>query len=178
MKRNELARRAHKDYYDRCKEAIKDGYYLEALCLEYSAMESRVASILSMIDMPCGNLNNEDTFDIGIHVKLNCIKKCLGDNDVFRKSKLNKKQVAKIISWKYKRNKIIHRLFANPNEYETIIKECKDYAIEGFEYVDILYKEANRIRYIKNHKEILENSNFKCPAISKTCETFLQKSSQ
>lgn len=74
MKRNELARRAHKDYYDRCKEAIKDEYYLEALCLEYSTMESRVASILSMIDMPCGNLNNDDTFDIGIHVKLNCIK--------------------------------------------------------------------------------------------------------
>ena len=178
MEKNEKASLAHKDYHTRSKEAVNTKHYLEALCLEYSAMESRVASILKMLGMPCGDLNNKDTFDIGIHVKLNCLKKCLKD-DIFKKSKLTNKTIKDIISWKYHRNEVMHRLYAKPEEYDKLMENIKTYAEDGLDYCYILYKEADRIRYIKkHHPEVLERFEIRCPSKSATCIKFLEKNSQ
>ena len=49
----ELQRLMHKDFFDRCVFAINQGFYMEAILMEYAAIESRMETLLSILGLPC-----------------------------------------------------------------------------------------------------------------------------
>lgn len=161
----------HKKFFDETDDAIKRGYFLEALCLEYAAMESRVSSIMRVLNMPCQDTKSIEAQRIGLILKINCLKKFYStDAQLLEKSKLNLETFDKIFTWCKKRNGRIHRLYTNPHEYIELKQQNEEMAKEGRELAYLLYAEANRLKGIRDHhKERLENTIGRCPLEKETC---------
>lgn len=49
---SEKQRVMHKDMFDKVKNALQNGFYFEALFLEYSAIEGRLEVISGLLSMP------------------------------------------------------------------------------------------------------------------------------
>ena len=51
----------HKDFFDRCKFAIENKFYMEAILMEYAAIESRLEVMLGVLGLPCNKFidNNQ-----------------------------------------------------------------------------------------------------------------------
>lgn len=155
----------HKNFFDKCKGAIENGYYLEAIFLEYAAIESRLEVILGVLGLPC-NKDIDDSKRKGVQIshRINCMNCFLKNGSpVFEKTKLNKKFFDNLNSWTDKRNRYIHGLYKNAGEYEKRKAECKSLAKKGYQFADSLYTEANRLKYIKkHHPERIDSLNFEC----------------
>ena len=48
-----LQREMHKDFFDRCRNAIDNGCYFEAVLMEYASIEARLEVIMGVIGLPC-----------------------------------------------------------------------------------------------------------------------------
>ena len=169
--KRETARLVHKDFFDRCQFAIDQGFYLEALAMEYSAIEGRVKVIMSIIGMPCSLCEDTSiTYEIGLTKKLGCLRQYLQNDVIFGNSKLTPTTITKIRDWCSSRNERMHRLYADVEKYEKLMGRNKKYAEKGLEYAKLLYKEANRLKYMsKHHPEKLENIKFECNNPHNTC---------
>ncbi len=171
------AQAMHKDFYDKINLAIEDGFYFEAYIREYNAMEARMKVIMGILGMPCEVCKNEDlTNAVGIGTKLNCLRSFLDNKPLFEKSKLTKKVLREINSWTQVRNKAIHRLYYNPEMYETTSRQIKEYSVKGKEYVRLIYNETERLKRLKKRKpELFIDSPSKChvnketQALPETC---------
>ena len=160
-----------KGFFGSCYKAINNGSYLEAMLLEFAALENRTAVIFRELDMPCSTC--EDTniiYNIGLYTKLVCLKKIIQNKEhqmITGKSKLTTKKINEIVEWTRKRNKIIHRLYSSPDVYETMKAKSEEYAKQGMEYASLFYAEANRLKSLKRrHPELFENFSFLCPAMT------------
>ncbi len=158
IKSSEKQRQMHKDFFDRCKYAIEAGYYLEAILMEYAAIESRLEAICGIVGFPCGQycLCRKD---IAISTRINCLRVYRNTfKSVFKKTKLSPHfftEKGTLRKWIDERNRIVHGLFKNEVKYTQRIQNSKDLAEKGYEYARLLYNEANRIRRLtKNHPEI------------------------
>ncbi len=67
----------HADFFDRCKVTLDQGFYLEAIFMEYAAMEARLESICGVAGLPCGRDCNYRK-DIKISHRIECLQQwCL-----------------------------------------------------------------------------------------------------
>ena len=154
----------HAQFYDRCKKAIDEGYYLEAMLLEYAYMEARVNRIMEVLNMPCALVQDTDIYrGIGLNRKVSCLKKFLkADNKVLEKSHLKNKTLNDIKAWCNRRNDRIHNLYKDIDKYDETISKNKELALEGYEYSKLLSQEANRLKLLKEkHPELFDDA-FKC----------------
>lgn len=62
----------HKDFFDKCKFAIDNGFYFEAIIIEYAAIESRLESICGQLDFPCSK-ESPVRKDIKISDRVKCL---------------------------------------------------------------------------------------------------------
>lgn len=155
----------HKDFFDRCKSAIDQQFYLEAILLEYSAMETRLHVILGLFNMPCSLCEDtEITNRIGLQTKIRCFKNCVDNNqEFFKKSKIDRVMLSKMGKWCNSRNKRIHGLYSNTEKYEELMDRNQELAEEGYNYAYLLYNEANRLKRLKkNHPEEFLSCKFEC----------------
>lgn len=164
----------HTDFFDRCESAIQNGFYFEAIIMEYAAIESRLEVICGVLGFPCGK-DCKCRKDIMIGSRIDCLRKYRCDNvAIFTKSKLpltffTEKGVLK--KWISKRNRIVHGLYKDEIKYSGRIQESKSLAEKGLEYTRLLYNEAKRIRRMKkNHPFILENGIIACE--NKKCKAY------
>ncbi|MBR6391678.1 MAG: hypothetical protein IKS12_00175 [Eubacterium sp.] len=152
--------RMHKDFFDKCDCAIENGFYLEAIFLEYAAIESRLEIICGVLGLPCNKeLPFSERKNVNISQRILCIKETRNKHpEVFKRSKIKdgffyKKQF--LSAWITKRNTYIHGLYKNAFEYKSRKSECKEIAINGREYARLLYNEAARLRRLsKSHPEL------------------------
>lgn len=156
----------HRDFFDRCKLAIDNRFYIEAITMEYAAIESRLESICGRIGLPCGQkcVCRKDIF---ISSRIRCINDFWNRNkEIIARSKISQgffsdKGILK--SWIVKRDIIIHGLYKNATEYRNRIRTSRDIAERGYEYARLLYNEANRLGRLRtNHNEVFENAITKC----------------
>ena len=155
----------HKNFFDRTQFAINNQFYLEAILLEYSAMETRLRVILGLFDMPCSACEDTDiTNRIGLQTKLKCFKHCMDENpDFFAKSKINRTTLKKMAEWCNSRNRRIHGLYEDTEKYGALMGKNKKLAETGYEYAYMLYNEANRLKRLKkNHPDVFSTCNFTC----------------
>ncbi len=172
----------HRDFFSRAEYAVENRFYLEAIFLEYAAIEGRLEVILGVLGFPCNKeLADEKRKHVNISDRIECLRKYRNNNpDVFKRTKLPNNYFTKhgkLQSWIKKRNTFVHGLLKNVDEYAARKKESYDIAKQGLEYSRRLYNEAKRIRnLVKNHPElfakaviICQNSN--CIAIEKEKES-------
>ena len=77
----------HKDFFDRCKTAIDHGFYMEAILLEYAAMESRLEIILGVLGLPCNKYLEPDLRrKTKISHRISCLEYMYKHSPVFVKS--------------------------------------------------------------------------------------------
>ena len=160
-----------KGFFGSCYKAINNGSYLEAMLLEFAALENRVAVIFRELDMPCSTCKDTDIiYNIGLYTKLICLKKIIQNKEhpaITGKTKLTTKMINEIVKWTRKRNGIIHRLYSSPDGYEEMRMKSEEYAKQGMEYASIMYAEANRIKNLKRrHPELFKDFSFLCPAMA------------
>ena len=150
----------HKDFFDRCQTAIDNRFYLEAIFLEYAAIESRLEVILGIFGAPCNkHLESSVRKNIKISHRINCLEKQV-TSPCFEKTKINRKFFKDIRKWIEKRNKYIHGLYKSETEYNGRIRGAKKIAEDGLELCRLLYNEAKRVnRLLKKNPEIFDGLN-------------------
>ena len=162
----------HKDFFSRTRFALEHRFYLEAIILEYAAIESRLESICDTIGFPCGK-NCTCRAEVKITSRIACIKSYKNKNkEFFKASKLPADFFDKngaLKTWLVKRNTIVHGLYKNAADYKNKIKCNQTVAEDGFEIARLLYNEAKRSKSLKkNHPEVLINTIPLCK--NKTCK--------
>ena len=133
----------HKDFFDRCGIAIENEYYLEAVFMEYAAMEGRLEVLLGVLGASCNNkLPDKERNKILISHRVSCFKNLFKNQDIFGKSKLNSVFFRRLEKWISLRNGYIHGLYKNEVKYKKRMKD-KAFAQEGLELCRVLYNEVN-----------------------------------
>ena len=148
----------HKNMFDRTNYAIENGFYLEAVFIEYAAIEGRLEVMLGILGAPCNRLlPDAERRKFNISQRVKCAKRLFGDNEVvFEKSKLDKKYFNKLEKWVKNRNQYVHGLYKNEIEYKQRVSDRK-LAETGLELCKLLYNELNRLKRLsKNHPELFE----------------------
>ena len=156
MRNSESQRLMHKDFFDRCRMAIDSGFYLEAILMEYAAIESRMEVLLGVLGMPCNKyLDDKDRKKVAISHRLDCADNFRRQSPIFQNSKLSKKFFRKLKMWTEVRNGYIHGLYKNELKYKQRMADRK-FAEEGYQYCKELYAEVNRLkrREAKHPEEI------------------------
>ncbi len=157
----------HRDMFDRCRAAIENGYFLEAIFLEYAAIEGRLEVILGILGMPCNKyLEPKIRKKINVSDRIECLHYYRKNCSCFTTTKLppnffSSKGTLK--KWIDNRNTYIHGLYKRAEVYTGRKNDSKRIAEEGYEYTRLLYNEARRLsRLAKNHPDILAESSRKC----------------
>lgn len=165
----------HRDFFGKAREAVRLGFYFEAIFIEYAAIEGRLEVILGLLGLPCNkDLDPMVRKDIKISARIQCLnnfrKSC---SKVFEKTKLERdffSDKGRLKSWIRNRNIFIHGLYKNAEAYESRKRESKEIAENGLELAQIIFNETSRIRRLsKSHPVLLKAEcrscqNKKCPA--------------
>lgn len=147
------AMNVHKSYFDRARDAIDNGYYLEAVMYDYAAIEGRLEVICGLLGCPCNkNLTPKVRSKIKISHRIKCLKALYKKHPacVNSTSKLSGDFWERLSKWTKNRNIFVHGLYKRPELYEQRLTERKQLADEGLEFARLLYNEAKRIRRIEN----------------------------
>lgn len=140
----------HKDFFDRCKFAIENKFYMEAILMEYAAIESRLEVMLGIFGAPCNKFADDNVRrKINISHRIACLKYLMKNSSAFDNSKLNKKFFEDFEKWISERNRYIHGLYKNEIIYKQRMKNSKNMAEKGYEYCRLMYNEVNRIKRLK-----------------------------
>ena len=162
----------NKDFFDRCDVAIQNGFYLEAVLMEYAAIEARLEAICGIIGLPCGK-DCPCRRDITISNRIECLKKYRNKNkEVFSAYKRTQgtklpqnffTDDGELRSWIRERDQRVHGLYKDELKYSDRVAENKELAERGEKYARLLFNEAKRInRLKKNHPEQFENVVAEC----------------
>ncbi len=165
QKQRETARLVHKDFFDKCNTAIANEYYLEAIIMEYAAMESRMNVIMSLLGKPCSLCKDTTiTHRIGLQNKLKCFKEIIGSNEeLFAKSKITSNIMNKTIKWCNERNNRIHGLYTDTEKYGALVAKNKKCAENGMVFCRMLYNETDRLKRIgRKDPERLKSIKYEC----------------
>ena len=140
---NEEKRQVYAILKTKLKIAMQQGFYLEALLLEYAIMEDRLTSILRHSGITYLQSNGEE---IGIKKKLDKISNAIRSKRLPIYRKVQQDLIDEIMEWKGTRNDLVHkscqRIF---NSVE--VKEC---AKAGN---DLVRRLTNAARAVKNVAE-------------------------
>ena len=75
MNGNIEAQKMHKNFFDRCENAIENEFYMEAILMEYAAIESRLEVILGLVGMPCNKfIEDNERKKVQISHRISCVK--------------------------------------------------------------------------------------------------------
>ncbi len=150
----------HRNFFDRCCYAIENGYYLEAILMEYAAIEARLEALCGVLGLPCGK-SCRCRKDIKISSRIDCLRSYRNNNtSVFQKTKLPQNFFSEkgiLRKWIQKRDRIVHGLYKDELKYTERFQGSRELAQNGYEYCKLLYNETKRIRRLKaSHPEQFE----------------------
>ena len=153
----------HKNMFDRTNYAIENGFYLEAVFMEYAAIEGRLEVMLGILGAPCNRLLPDiERRKFNISQRVKCVKRAFNnDKDIFEFSKLNNRYFNKLENWLIKRNQYIHGLYKNEVEYEVRVSN-REFAEKGLDLCRLLYNEVNRLKRLQKKSPDLFNNLSVC----------------
>ena len=167
-----IQEKMHKDFFDRCKAAIENGFYMEAILMEYAAIEARLEVMHGLLGLPCNQfIDDSQRKNINISHRVHCADVLRKTSKVFDNTKLSKSFFNNISKWISKRNEYIHGLYKNEIKYSSRIKDAKHFAEQGYDYCRILYNEVNRLKRLKkNHIECFDEKVNCCSSKCVMCD--------
>ena len=134
----------YKEQFKRLDKAMKQGFLLEALFIEYAILEDRTESILRYE----GNSINSNRH-ISIDRKLKKIKTISREKDSLPNRYFQDDFIDRILDWKEKRNKLIHKLM----DQVLTTDELLELAEEGKELARLLSNRANNYKRAVERKK-------------------------
>ena len=137
MEKYEIYKKMHEDL----TKAMKNGFYYEAIFIEYAILEDRFRSVLYYANI---NYIDKKGNDISIKSKLNKIESRKELSSSFYKKRLSIDLLNRTRSWIDNRNDLIHHL-ANIT-YDS--DKVESIAVEGYEIVKIV---KNKTSSVINH---------------------------
>ena len=147
----------HKNFFDRAKSARDSGFYLEAVFLEYAAIEGRLEVLCGLFGCPCSKeIDPSDRRSINISQRVKCLKAIFKIHPacIKRETKLDSSYWKSLGEWLKKRNIYVHGLYKRAEEYVARGNDAQVLAEQGYEYTRLLYNEVKRIRRLyHNHSE-------------------------
>ncbi|MBR3098186.1 MAG: hypothetical protein IKH18_01250 [Clostridia bacterium] len=163
----------HTDFFIRCEYAIQNGYYLEAILMEYAAIESRLESVCGVLGLPCGQ-RCRCRKDVKISTRIECLRAYRNKNrNIFSKSKLPNHfftDKGELRNWIRERDIRVHGLYKDGAAFHDKIGKNEELAKQGYEYAKLLYNEVKRLRRIKvNHGDLLNEAAACCKKGIKCC---------
>ena len=118
----------YRDMNVRLKRALKGGFYLEAVFIEYGIIEDRLDSVLRYEG---NSINSKD--HVSIDRKISKVKKLAEEKKGLARKYFKEDFLDSIYNWKERRNPLIHELMKQPfltdemsavaDEGEVIVKE-------------------------------------------------------
>lgn len=150
----------HQDFFDRCRFAIDHGFYMEAILMEYAAMEARLEVMLGVVNLPCSKqLEAGLRSSINISHRIRCTKWMVQNSPLFEATKLDKQFFDALNEWIKERNRYVHGLYKNEELYEMRKEDACVLAKEGLEHCRLLYNETRRLRReLKKNPQFLDNA--------------------
>lgn len=166
---DELAKKQqkmHQDFFVTCQKAIDEGFYLEALVLEYASLEGRLEVLLGLLNRPC-NKDADDKIRQSVQIshRIHCLNYYRKHSQAFDNTKLDKDFFCSkyLDGWRSDRNIYIHALYKNANLYNERRQECEKLARDGLLYCRLLYNEIKRLRRLKKtHPDQMDTSCLSC----------------
>lgn len=153
---SEKQRVMHKDMFDKVKNALQNGFYFEALFLEYSAIEGRLEVISGLLSMPCNkDIESNKRRSINISNRIKCIGTAYKKEKFLQSSRyISPKFWQNLAKWIGNRNVFMHGLLKNVELYDNRLAEITTVAENGFNFLSCLYNEAHRIKrlYTKDNR--------------------------
>lgn len=132
--KNQLKYENYREQFKRLNSALRNGFNLEALFIEYAIMEDRTESILRHAGKWEAYLKKRGNNGPTLNSKVTYIEKQMGSN---RKSLLNRyfsdDLLDRLLEWKEERNRLIHALLKQQlehNEVRTIAEDGQSLAEE------------------------------------------------
>lgn len=158
-----LQREMHKDFFDRCRNAIDNGCYFEAVLMEYASIEARLEVIMGVIGLPCNKqLSSKERQSIKISKRIECLRRVYRSSSILKNAPIFDSDWMNLKDWIDKRNKCIHGLYKNEFKYKTRIKQMEELADNGYIYANLLYKEAKRLRGLLHNGMLSSTDNIHC----------------
>ena len=118
-------------------KAMKQGFYYEAIFIEYAILEDRLASVLKY----AGVLTMEKAGNQNIAKKINDIRNSKEFSSKFVRERLSFELLDSITAWKDKRNRLIHNLANIPYDAAAV----KEVAEEGYEIVKVVKNKSDSV---------------------------------
>ena len=147
----------HKNFFDRAKTARDSGFYLEAVFLEYAAIEGRLEVMCGLFGCPCNKeLDPNDRKSIKVSHRIQCLKAIYQTHPacINRDTNIDSTYWKNLKQWVRYRNVFVHGLYKRAEEYVTRRNDAQVLAEQGYEYTRLLYNEVKRIRRLNhNHSE-------------------------
>ena len=158
----------HRDFFDRAQRAVDSRFYLEAIFLEYAAIEGRLEVILGILGFPCSKeLDKAKKSRVNISDRIECLRCFRNENaDIFAKSNLPGNfftSKGTLNKWIKKRNTFVHGLFKNESDFSSRTKDSRSVAQSGLQYSKLLYNEAKRLRrLLRSHPDMFKQAVRAC----------------
>lgn len=118
-------------------KAMKQGFYYEAIFIEYAILEDRLASVLKYARV----LTMEKAGNQNIAKKINDIRKSKEFSSKFVRERLSFELLDSITAWKDKRNRLIHNLANIPYDAAAV----REVAEEGYEIVKVVKNKSDSV---------------------------------
>lgn len=157
----EKQRVMHKDMFDKIKNALQNGFYFEALFLEYSAIDGRLEVMSGLLSMPCNkDIESNKRRLINISNRIKCIGIAYKKERLLQSGRyISQKFWQNLAKWIENRNMFMHGLLKNAELYNSRLAEITTVAENGFNFLSCLYNEVHRIkRLYKKENHICSNS--------------------
>ena len=126
--KNMLKYETYRAMHMNLSKAMKNGFYYEAVFIEYAILEDRLASILKYARIPYVNSKGRE---INITDKLKKIENRPELSDRFYRERLSEPFLQRIREWLTRRNDLIHHLANIPYDHESV----RQTAEQGLELV-------------------------------------------
>ena len=130
-------------------KAMKQGFYYEAIFIEYAILEDRLASVLRY----AGVLTMEKAGKKNIAEKIKDIRNKKEFSSKFVRERLSFELLDSVKAWTEKRNSLIHNLANIPYDAAAV----KEVAEEGYEIVKVVKNKSDSV-INRFKKEQLKNT--------------------
>lgn len=117
---NELKYENYREQCKRLDSALKSGFYLEAMFIEYTIMEDRTESILRHAGKWEAYIKSRKGREPGIDPKIRYIQKTAENREDLSHRYFSDGFLSDVLNWKEERNRLIHALLKQHLEHGEI----------------------------------------------------------
>lgn len=128
---NQLKQANYTEQFRRLKLALKNGFNLEAMFIEYAILEDRTESILRHADLWDAYIKSRKGHGVSIDSKIKYVKKRAENKKDILHKYFADDLLDRVLNWKEERNRLIHALLKQQLTNEEVIH----IAVEGNDLV-------------------------------------------